>query len=73
LPESWKVILNGFVDQYLYQEGSLDRRLPLVELRKAGHIDTRAQNGDKDPEFSKAIRVGIPELQRARMVSKDSP
>jgi hypothetical protein len=71
LPESWKVILNGFVDQYLYREGSLDRRLPLVELRKVGHIDTRARNADKDREFSKAIRVGIPELQEAGMASKD--
>jgi hypothetical protein len=71
LPESWKVILNGFVDRYLYREGSLDQRLPLVELRRAGHIDTRAHNADKDPEFSKAIRVGIPELQRTPTITKE--
>jgi hypothetical protein len=63
LPESWTVLVNGFVDRYLYQEGSLDTRMPLVELRKVGHIDTRAQNADHDPEFSKEIRAGIPELQ----------
>lgn len=62
LPESWKVILNGLVDRYLYGERSLDNRMPLVELRKVGHIDTRAHNADHDPEFSRAIRVGIPEL-----------
>jgi hypothetical protein len=70
LPESWTVLLNGFVDRYLYTEGSLDRRLPLVELRKIGHIDTRAQNSDKDPEFSHLIRMGIPELQPSATVTK---
>jgi hypothetical protein len=71
LPESWKVILNGFVDQYLYREGSLDQRMPLAELRKAGHINTRGENADKDPEFSRLIRAGIPELERATTVTKE--
>jgi hypothetical protein len=65
LPESWKVIINGFVDSFLYRERSLDTRMPLVQLRKVGHIDTRAQNADHDPEFSRAIRAGIPELPPA--------
>lgn len=63
LPESWKIIVNGLVDRYLYREQSLDQRMPLMDLRKVGHIDTRAQNADHDPAFSRAIRAGIPELQ----------
>jgi hypothetical protein len=62
-PESWKVLINGFVDEFLYRQGSLDQTMPLVELRKVGHINTRAQNADDDPEFSRLIRVGIPEIQ----------
>jgi hypothetical protein len=62
-PESWKIIVNGFVDQFLYNEGSLDRRVPLAELRKLGHVNTRAQNAGDDPEFSHRIRDGIPELK----------
>jgi hypothetical protein len=63
LPESWKVVINGFLDEFLYQEASLDQSLPLVELRKRGHVNTRAQIADQDPEFSRRIREGIPELQ----------
>jgi hypothetical protein len=62
-PESWKIIINGFVDRYLYGQGSLDRRMSLPELRKVGHINTRGQNADQDPEFSKRIREGIPEVR----------
>jgi hypothetical protein len=63
LPESWKVIVNGFVDEFLYSQGSLDQSMPLVELRKIGHINTRGQNADQEPEFSRLIRAGIPEIQ----------
>jgi hypothetical protein len=63
LPESWKVIVNGFVDEFLYSQGSLDQSMPLVELRKVGHINTRSQNADHAPEFSRLIRAGIPEIQ----------
>ena len=70
LPESWKVLINGFVDELLYRQGSLDRSMPLPELRKIGHINTRAQNADSDPEFSRLIRVGIPEIQPAATARK---
>jgi len=32
------------VDELLYRQGSLDQSMPLPELRKIGHINTRAQN-----------------------------
>jgi hypothetical protein len=63
LPESWKVVINGFVDQFLYEEGSLDQSAPLVELRKRGHVNTRAQIANDDPDFSRRIRAVIPDLQ----------
>jgi hypothetical protein len=71
LPESWKVLINGFVDQLLYRQGSLDQSMPLAELRKLGHINTRAQNADTDSEFSRLIRVGIPEIQPAATGRKE--
>jgi hypothetical protein len=70
-PESWKVLINGFVDEFLYRQGSLDQSMPLAELRKIGHINTRAQNADRDPEFSRLIRVGIPEIQPAATGRKE--
>jgi hypothetical protein len=72
LPESWKVVINGFVDEFLYDESSLDQSMPLVELRKAGHVNTRGQLADKDPEFSRRIREGIPEIQPAASNGKSA-
>jgi len=63
LPESWKVVINGFVDEFLYDEGSLDQSLPLPDLRKLGHVNTRGQLAGEDPDFSLRIREGIPEIR----------
>lgn len=73
MPESWEVVVNGFVDHFLYREGSLDQSLPLIELRKVCHINTRSHNADKDPDFSRRIREGIPELQPLAPVVKTNP
>ena len=61
-PESWKIIVNGFVDQFLYRSGSLDQKVPLIELRKLGHINTRGQTAGDAPDFSRRIRESIPDL-----------
>ena len=61
-PESWKIIINGFVDQFLYRTGSLDQSVPLIELRKLGHINTRGQMAGDDPDFSLRIRESIPDI-----------
>lgn len=61
-PESWKIIINGFVDQFLHRTGSLDQSVPLVQLRKLGHINTRAQTAGDAPDFSHRIRETIPDI-----------
>ncbi len=70
LPESWKVVINGFVDEFLYDEGSLDQSVPLVELRKLGHVNTRGQLADKDPDFSRRIREGIPRIEQSELTQR---
>ncbi len=62
-PESWRVLINGFVDEFLYRQGSLDQSMRLPDLRKLGHVNTRGQVADQDPDFSRRIREGIPEIQ----------
>ncbi len=64
-PESWKIIVNGFVDQFLHQSGSLDQSVPLIELRKLGHINTRGQTAGDASDFSHRIRESIPDLPSA--------
>jgi hypothetical protein len=59
-PLSWKVLLSGYVPDYLYELGRLDTSRPFVELEKMSHINARAHAADADPAFSQGIREGIP-------------
>ena len=56
----WRLIVNGYIDEMLYERGSLNRSLPFTELKKRSYINPRAQAADKDPAFSRLIRVGLP-------------
>ncbi len=59
-PMSWKVLLSGYVPDYAYELGRLDRTLPFPELERMSRINERAHAADKDPAFSKRIREGLP-------------
>jgi hypothetical protein len=56
----WRLIVNGYIDEMLYESGILNRSLPFAELKKWSYINPRAQAADKDPSFSQLIRVGLP-------------
>ena len=56
----WRMIVNGYIDEMLYERGTLNRSLPFAELKKLSYINPRAQAADKDPAFSQLIRVGLP-------------
>jgi len=60
LPYSWKVMLSGYAPEYAYDQGRLDRSMPFEELMRRSHINAAAQAADKDPDFSKRIRAGLP-------------
>jgi hypothetical protein len=59
-PMSWKVLLSGYVPDYLYELGRLDTSRPFAELEKLSHINARAHAADTDPAFSQRIREGLP-------------
>ena len=59
----WRIIVNGFIDEMIYEQGFMDRRLPFSELKKASHINQRARMSDADPLFSQMIRQGLPGMQ----------
>ncbi|HEX7126091.1 MAG TPA: DUF4105 domain-containing protein [Thermodesulfobacteriota bacterium] len=59
-PRSWKVLLTGYVPEYLYEIGRLDTSRPFPELTRLGHVNERAAAADRDPDFSQRIRDGIP-------------
>lgn len=60
LPFSWKILLSGYAPEYVYDAGRLDHSLPFEELKRHSHINAVAQAADRDPDFSRLIRAGLP-------------
>jgi Domain of unknown function (DUF4105) len=65
LPFSWKILLSGYVPEYLYESKSLDNRLSYEELQRLAYINPVAQAADQSPDFSQRIRAAYdkPQLQ----------
>jgi hypothetical protein len=59
-PMSWKILISGYVPDYLYELGRLDTTKTFPELEKLSHVNARARAADKDPAFSERIREGLP-------------
>jgi hypothetical protein len=59
-PMSWKILLSGYVPDYLYELGRIDTTRPFAELEKLSRVNPRARAADKDPAFSQRIREGLP-------------
>ena len=59
-PMSWKVLLSGYVPDYLYELGKIDTTRPFPELEKLSRVNERAHTADNDPAFSQRIREGLP-------------
>ena len=60
VPLSWKVLLSGYVPQYLYERRRIDTSLPFAELKQRSHINAAAQAANRAPDFSQRIRAGLP-------------
>jgi hypothetical protein len=56
----WRLIVNGYIDEMLYERKIIDTSLPFAELKKLSYINSKAQAADKDLAFSKLIRQGLP-------------
>ena len=56
----WRIIVNGFVDQFIYEQKILDQNLPFAQLKARSYINARGQAADRDPDFSRRIRDDLP-------------
>jgi uncharacterized protein DUF4105 len=57
VPMSWKILLSGYVAEYLYDEGQLeDMGLSFPELQRRAHVNARAKAADSAADFSRRIR-----------------
>jgi hypothetical protein len=55
----WRILLNGKMDEMLYERNRLvTDGLPLAALKEQAHINATAKAADKRPDFSKLIREG---------------
>lgn len=57
LPFSWKVLLSGYLPEYLYEQQKIDTQFSFAELQKKGYINQRAQAADQSSDFSTRIRA----------------
>ncbi|NIR32402.1 MAG: DUF4105 domain-containing protein [Gammaproteobacteria bacterium] len=59
VPFSWKILLSGYVPEYLYEKGRLDTSLPFAEFKRRSRINDRAKVADGAADFSRRIRAGL--------------
>ena len=59
-PMSWKLLLSGYVPDYLYELGRIDTAKPFADLEKLSRVNERAHAADKDASFSQRLRQGLP-------------
>jgi len=58
-PWDWRMLVNGHLDQLLYERGTIATNLPFADLQKRSQINPLARAADQDPDFSKRIREGL--------------
>jgi len=59
-PFDWRLVVNGFLPGYLYDHRVVVTSIPLAELMQRAAISEKARAADQSPDFSQAIRVGVP-------------
>jgi hypothetical protein len=62
VPWDWRILLNGKGDKLMYERHLIvTGGLPFAELKTQSLIDNRARGANDSPDFSRLIRVGLPE------------
>jgi hypothetical protein len=59
-PLDWRLVVNGFLPGYLYDQRVVLTTMPLAELMERARISKKARAADRSPDFSRLIRVGVP-------------
>ena len=61
-PWDWRMLVNGHVDELLYERGMIATSQPLAEAKRRALVNPRAQAAGAGTDFSRAIRQGLPAL-----------
>lgn len=60
LPADWRILVNGYFPDYLYERGAMNTDFSLDDLFRLGDITERANTAGLNDAYSAAIRVGVP-------------
>ncbi|MEX0305449.1 MAG: DUF4105 domain-containing protein [Leisingera sp.] len=60
VPLDWRVLANGYLPDYAWDQGVLDQLHSIEELRALGSITPIARAHGVTPDFSAVIREGVP-------------
>ena len=59
-PLDWRLVVNGFLPGYLYDQRVVVTTMPLSELMERARDQREGESRRQSPDFSQAIRVGVP-------------
>jgi hypothetical protein len=62
IPFSKQILMNGYAPEIAYANHLHATDLPFDEWKRRSNIDAVALAADKDPEFSRRIREGLPSM-----------
>ena len=62
-PWDWRMLVNGYGDEMLYERGAIATNLPFAKLKQCCHINDRARAADLAADFSQRIRQGVPGIE----------
>ena len=62
----WRMLVNGFGAELLYERGAIDRSLPFPELKRLAQVNVRAKAANDAADFSEQIRAGLPGMTPAK-------
>jgi hypothetical protein len=60
LPLDYRLLLSGYLPDYVYKVHGLNPHYSIEQLRSLGRITVRAKQADRSADFSAAIRRGLP-------------
>ncbi|WP_028081419.1 Lnb N-terminal periplasmic domain-containing protein [Solimonas soli] len=69
LPLDYRLLLSGYLPEYLHKVGGLTPGYTAAQLRGAGRIDERARAADSAADFSQRIRAGVPGVDALQSVA----
>jgi hypothetical protein len=63
-PWDWRMLVNGYGNELLYERGMIATNLPVAELKERCHINARARAVSNLVDFSREIRQGLPGINQ---------